>query len=333
MRSTLLLFALVACSSDPPTPIAPPAATTDPTTPSPDAPVAPPTPTPSPTCGTRSDRRGKTSRTLTVDGKKRTYEVYLPASLASTKAAPLVFVHHGFTMSGREMRDITGYPALADQEGIALVFPDGQGGPDSTDAPWNVGANACPSLWGDVPVATGDDFAFQDAIKADLLSDQCVDDAHVFVTGFSMGGYFAHHTGCMRSDIRAVAPHSGGTHDLAACPVAKKPIIIFHGDADDVIAAGCDVPYAKDTPAGFTPSASAWAAHNGCAQTTHTTSVEKGTCTYYDGCPKDAQVAICVMKGMGHCWAGGVPDAVGDSCPGWASATQLEWDFFETYAW
>src|SRR5438132_1595276 len=82
---------------------------------------------------------------------------------------------------------------------------------------------------------TGDDFAFMDAMQADVLEDQCLDDNHIFLTGFSMGGYFAHHVGCMRPDIRAVAPHSGGTHDLSACTTGHKPIIIFHGTADVVI--------------------------------------------------------------------------------------------------
>ena len=276
--------------------------------------------------------RGSTSRKLTVAGLARTYGIYLPASLDPKKPVPLVFVHHGFTMSGAEMQAITTYTALADSEGFALAFPDGQGGPDSTDAPWNVGDNTCPSLYGDVPVAKGDDFAFLDAMEADVLQDQCLDRQHVYVAGFSMGAYFAHHTACMRSDIRAVAAHSGGTHDLTSCPVARKPIILFHGDADDVIPVGCDDPNAKNTPAGFTPSATAWAAHNGCANTVHTVSVEKGTCSYYDNCPEGGQVAICVLSGMGHCWAGGAPDALGDSCPGWASATQLEWEFFKTYA-
>ena len=284
-------------------------------------------------CGARSGARGSTARTLTAAGLHRTYRVYLPAGLDPKKPVPLVFVHHGFTMSGKAMEAITGYTALADQEGFALAFPDGQGGPDSTDAPWNVGAGTCPSLYGDVPVAAGDDFAFLDAMRADVDRDQCLDASRVYVSGFSMGGYFAHHAGCLRADIRAVAPHSGGTHDLSACPVARKPVILFHGDADDVIPDGCDDPHATNTPAGFTPSATAWAARNGCGTTVHTVAVEKGTCSYYDGCPADGQVAICVMKGMTHCWAGGAADASGNGCPGWASATKLEWEFFKTYAW
>jgi polyhydroxybutyrate depolymerase len=96
---------------------------------------------------------------------------------------------------------------------------------------------------------------------------------------------------------------------------------------------GCDDPNATNTPMGFTPSATAWAQRNGCGTATTTTPVQNGTCSYYQGCPADGQVAICILSGMKHCWSGGPADAGDNACPGWASATQLEWAFFKKYAW
>src|SRR5262245_64945192 len=119
-----------------------------------------------------------------------------------------------------------------------------------------------------------------------VAQDQCIDTDHIYVTGFSMGGYFTHQVGCMRSDVRAVAPHSGGTHDLASCTTGHKPIIMFHGTSDPVIPDGCDDPMGQ-TPAGHTASATMWAAHNGCGTTTTSHAVTNGTCYYYDGCPAD----------------------------------------------
>ena len=155
---------------------------------------------------------------------------------------PLVIVHHGYTMSGELMHDITDYQAIADAEGVALAFPDGQAGPNSLGAPWNVGANVCPADALPPPTAEGDDFALLDYIKADISKDQCLDLDHLFATGFSMGGYFTHHIGCMRTDFRGVAPHSGGTHSLDNCLTTTKPIIIFHGSADPLVPPGCDAP-------------------------------------------------------------------------------------------
>ena len=281
-------------------------------------------------CGMRTGMRGTTNRTIMAASLTRTYIVYLPEGVSPTEPVPLVFVHHGYTMSGQNMYDITGYTTLADNEHVAVAFPDGQGGPSNLTAPWNVGQNVCASSTGAPPNATGDDYAFLDAMKADIAQDQCLDLDHVFVTGFSMGGYFSHHVGCTRPDIRAVAPHSGGTHSLDDCPVARKPIIIFHGLADPLIPDGCDDPHGVPV-LGVTPSAAAWAEHNGCTQNVTTVRVDHGTCYVYQGCPSDGQVELCTFDFMGHCWAGGVAGLYG--CADHASATRLEWDFFKSYAW
>ena len=86
-------------------------------------------------------------------------------------------------------------------------------------------------------------------------------------------------------------------------------------------------------------SATLWAKKNGCKTTYSEMQVDgteggKGTCYTYDGCPNDGQVELCRFDGMDHCWAGGATKgAGGNSCPKWASATNLEWSFFKTYAW
>ena len=283
------------------------------------------------TCGLRAGPRGTSMRHVTAGGLDRTYLVYLPPGSA-TEAMPLVIVHHGYTMSGQLMFDITRYAALADTERIALAFPDGQAGPNSLGAPWNVGADVCPSTAGAPPIATGDDFALLDAIKADVAQDQCLDRDHLFVTGFSMGGYFSHHVGCMRPDIRAIAPHSGGTHDLSGCVNARRPIIMFHGTADAAIPPGCQDPTALAV--GTTvPAATAWAQHNGCSTTTTMRAVQGGHCMHYEGCPVGGQVELCTFDAMGHCWAGGNAGSGIYACPAYEAATQLEWTFFKTYAW
>jgi poly(3-hydroxybutyrate) depolymerase len=98
-------------------------------------------------CGTRTGMRGKTTRTVMVDGKTRSYVAYLPRSASATAALPFVYVFHGARQNGSELFDITQYSALADSEGIAVVFPDGQGTSSITDAstffPWNVSGQRC----------------------------------------------------------------------------------------------------------------------------------------------------------------------------------------------
>ncbi len=319
-RSGLVLAVLAACGSSTPPGFGDDDSPSDSTVP----PDAGP-------CGLRAGQRGYTTRSANVAGLDRSYHVYLPESASATTPLPLVIVHHGYTMSGDKMHDITDYTAIADAEGVALAFPDGQGGADSLGAPWNVGSGVCPTFAGNPPIATGDDFALLDHIKADISEDQCLDLDHLYATGFSMGGYFSHHIGCMRSDFRAVAPHSGGTHPLEDCANAMRPIMIFHGASDPLVPAGCNDPGANPVN-GVTPAADAWATKNGCTLDTTPRTVTGGTCFHYEGCPIGGQVELCTFDGMGHCWAGGNASAGVYSCPEKASATQLEWEFFKQYA-
>ena len=296
-------------------------------------------------CGTRTTMRGKTSRTVMVGSTPRTYIAYLPMSANPTAPVPLVYVFHGATQTGANMYEITQYSAIADKEGIAAVFLDGQGTSSATGtgnlAPWNVtdGAGLC-GLGSLVSNPNAVDFQFVDAVLADLKTDQCIDSAHVFATGFSMGGYFTHHIACDRKDFRAAGPHSGGTiADLSSCKTAHVPIIIFHGQADPLINAACDDPTLMPQ-SGFPASATLWAKKNGCMNT-YKTIPEMGTmmgndgnCYLYDGCPADGQVEVCTFGNLPHAWAGAptCPGCIGSGA-GYASATQLEWDFFKKYAW
>ncbi len=272
------------------------------------------------TCGTRTGMRGTTTRMVSAGGMDRTFHVYLPAG-DPTAPMPLVFVHHGYTMSAQDMLDKTRFTALADQEHIALAFPDGQGGPSSLSAPWNVGDDVCWSSGGPPPNADGDDLAMLDAIEAEIATDQCIDTQHVYATGFSMGGYFSNHVACASPKIRSAVPHSGGSHELTSCAGGPKPMLIMHGLADPIIPSLCG-----------REAAERWATHNGCATTTTDRDVDGGTCHRYDGCPAGGQVEYCSFDWMGHCWAGGESGAI-YTCPSYENATALAWQFWKTYAY
>jgi poly(3-hydroxybutyrate) depolymerase len=295
-------------------------------------------------CGTRSGMRGKTMRTLTVGTDKRTYIAYLPEDADPSRAMPFVYVFHGANQTGQNLYDMTTYATLAKTERIAVVFPDGQGASSASSVgsltPWSVtdGGPVCGAgtlVSNPNPV----DFAFMDAIKLDVQQDQCLDSKHVYSTGFSMGGYMTHHIACDRTDIRAAAPHSGGTlAELSTCKTGHVPIIIFHGTADPLIAANCDDPKLTPDPS-FVASATLWAKKNGCQTTfttidTNGTNGGKGSCYLYDGCPPDGQVEMCSFQDLPHAWAGApvCPSCIGEG-PSYASATQLQWDFFKKYAW
>ena len=125
--------------------------------------------------------RGKTTRSLTVGSATRSYIAYLPQSASATTAMPFVYVFHGANQDGSELFDITQYSTLADSEGIAVVFPDGQGTTSATSTtalnPWSVSDNGAAVCGAGSLVSNPNavDFAFMDAIKADVTQDQCLD--------------------------------------------------------------------------------------------------------------------------------------------------------------
>lgn len=276
-------------------------------------------------CGNGGGKfRGKSTQTLTAADTERAFVLYESAKLDAKKPAPLVIVPHGFTMTGEAMYTITGYDKIADREGLVVAYPDGQ-----LLTPWYVGTEIC-GLGGFVGAGTDIDQDFVNEIIKFVDDDQCVDRDHIYITGFSMGGYFSHETACVNPAFRAAGPHSGGTHDLSGCAAKKKPVIIFHFKSDALISYDCAVD-ARDK----------WVDHNGCNPSgPDVTTVKGGTCEYYKGCPTGGQVALCSFDESetgvgelitGHAWSGGTADPFG--IPQTESATELGWAFFKKYAW
>jgi polyhydroxybutyrate depolymerase len=275
-------------------------------------------------------KRGKSNQTLSAGGARRSFVYYAPEDLDPNTPVPLLIVPHGTNMSGQGMFDITQYAKIADRERFVAIFPDGIDGPGSL-APWNVGTGVCGL--GAFVASGADDQAFVDALISFAEADQCIDADHIFMTGFSMGGYFSHETSCLSSKVAAIGPHSAGTHDLSRCPAQPKPTIIFHFTSDSLIGYECGVD-ARDQ----------LIKRNGCsAGSPDVVPVKGGKCEYYKGCSA-GQLAMCsfdppdwLNDGIpsGHGWSGG-SNAGADSFGAilaTESASELGWAFFKKYAW
>ncbi|MCY2929712.1 MAG: hypothetical protein NTV86_09510 [Planctomycetota bacterium] len=66
-------------------------------------------------------------RTLTVDGRSRSYLVHVPPQYDATKATPVVLIFHGAMMSGQMMVKFCGMNKTADSGGFVAVYPNGTG--------------------------------------------------------------------------------------------------------------------------------------------------------------------------------------------------------------
>jgi polyhydroxybutyrate depolymerase len=227
-------------------------------------------------------------RTVRVGEVERSYRLYVPSGLEERAAVPLVSVHHGYSMSDRTMESLTSWKQIAEREKVVIVFAKGVSG-----APWYVGEQVCGAGARVAALKDQDDFGFLRAVLAATESEQRIDLEHVFVAGFSMGGYFANHLGCQARDIvRAVAAHSAGTYD-AACSGKPIPVLIIHGDEDSLIRYSCGQE-AHDI----------WVERNGCSSDTRCEAIRNGVCEWNRGCPPGQEVGFCTLRGMSHGWSG-----------------------------
>jgi polyhydroxybutyrate depolymerase len=197
---------------------------------------------------------------LTWERVERTFTVRIPNDTA--RAMPLVILLHGLGGNGQTVIQRTGFDAKADAERFLLAAPDGTGEPRG----WYTGFAASRPL---------DDVGFIGALMDTILARYPVDRRRIYVVGYSNGGVLAHR---VASDLSkriaatavvaaAIGARSADGHVAHIDPPrAPVPILIMHGDADDV------VPYGTTTraPQGAGPvpapdGAIFWARANECA--------------------------------------------------------------------
>jgi polyhydroxybutyrate depolymerase len=165
---------------------------------------------------------------IVINGRKRTYQVYVPKGLAP--GAPLVIAMHGSGENGTAMRIETGYAfeQLADERGFAVVYPDGQRGH------WNT----CEIDKDDQQPGI-DDVRFLTGLADKFIGEIGTDRNRVFAVGLSEGGYMAIRLALEApSRFRAAAPVAANLPENSQCkPVMQgdTSVILIHGTKDPLI--------------------------------------------------------------------------------------------------
>ncbi len=86
---------------------------------------------------------GEIVRTLTHDGRERSYILYVPSSLDWSQPLPLVFVFHGGSGNAKSAIHMTRFNQVADQNRFLVIYPNGTDRPGSdTLLTWN-GGDCC----------------------------------------------------------------------------------------------------------------------------------------------------------------------------------------------
>lgn len=167
---------------------------------------------------------------INVEGLDRTYLYYLPQNLPSN--APVVFVLHGSTENGREMRSVTGYgfERQADEHGFIVVYPDGY------HRHWNDCRKAASYA---AKKKNIDDEEFILALINYFHVAFNADTGRVFTMGYSNGGQMAYRLALeMPERITAVAAVAANlpTSDNCDCYQGNHPVpvMIMNGTRDPI---------------------------------------------------------------------------------------------------
>lgn len=239
-------------------------------------------------------------RTVTHDGKQRTYVLTAPGK-PPTGEMPLVIALHFYPGSGQAMADLTGFSALAERESFLVAYPDGLNG----------GFNALMCCGAE------DDVGFIRAVIEDVGKSYAVDASRIYATGISNGGDLTYRLAAELPGVFAkIAPVSGGmSADWIKKPSGNLPttptsLIAFHGKRD------------RYEPA-FSAGVAFWLERQKC-ETAESTA--EGVASRKGLCADRSAVVVYELPEMGHAWPGGSGDMGYTPSP--VNATELIWVFF-----
>jgi poly(3-hydroxybutyrate) depolymerase len=218
----------------------------------------------------------------------RIYYLNLPANYDSSKAYPVIFGGGGcggdLNNGNMAFAIYGGNQANAIQIGMSYVWPQGGG--------------ACfADGFADTP-----DLQYFDSMLKELSTNYCVDTGHVFVGGYSSGGWESYMLGLARGGVvRGISPAAGGLRaDGKRPPPANKPFAAF------MVTGASDTANPAEGPTGSMAARDLILKVNGCTGTATEAYADYvgGNCQKYTGCPADYPVIYCRPAG-GHTDGGG----------------------------
>lgn len=257
---------------------------------------------------------GDHSFTIQHGGRRRSYIVHVPRA-GSDRPRPVLLAFHGGGGEAEGFQDYAGLDAVADREGVLVVYPNGSGVLPRRLLTWNAG-ECC----GYAMNQRIDDVGFAMAVVDDLAARTSVDRRRLYATGHSNGGMMAYRLGAERADrIAAIVPVAGAYSLPTLAPAARVAMLAIHSvdDPRALYAGGIGPPFpGTDVRASHRPvmeGLERWRRHNGCSEVVREgpprssgTGSNRQTATLleWEGCAHGGRVAHWKLTGVGHGWPG-----------------------------
>lgn len=239
-------------------------------------------------------------------GQQRSYLLHVPSGAAWDGSSPLpvVVALHGAFMTGKEMEARSGLSRLADEQGFAVLYPEGVGVMGWLQH-WNAGFCCGKAAKDGV-----DDLGFIDVCLSDALRRLPLDKSRIYLAGLSNGGMLALHYALngRHKPAAVLAVASALPEKLPEFPGHRAvPVMFVHGQKD------MHIPYdgggfknRTDGPrfAGQQQGAAWWAAGNGCTAPP-ILSVSHGGGVHteqWTDCATGAEVLLLGLREFGHDW-------------------------------
>lgn len=233
--------------------------------------------------------------TYKVAGVDRQTILYAPSGLGAKP--PLVYVIHGFNMSGQQEVTLTQMNKVADTAKFVVVYPNAlKNGSDQQS--WDLAGTT--------------DYNYIMSLIDTVEGRYKIDRNRVYISGFSQGGFFSFNLGCRHGDkIAAIAPVSGLLNQTCTL---KRPLPTH-------FTYGTNEGFDTKT---FIETGVKWVELNGCSPTPKVTrpypmSNPNSVVTHleYSDCDAGVEIVIDTVKGGTHEWPMNTQTKVNNSIEVW----------------
>ncbi|MGI9613369.1 MAG: alpha/beta hydrolase family esterase, partial [Acidimicrobiales bacterium] len=281
---------------------------------------------------------GQSTVSFDFEDRTRVYELVVPPTYDPNVPTPLVMNWHGLGSNGPDQLGFSEYPPLAAKEGFLVVAPTGVPTPGLSQNSWELT---------DADDPTRDDLAFAEVVLDRVIATACVDEARVYTTGMSNGGYFSSRLVCELADrIAGAASVAALAHPDDCDPSRPVPYIGFHGVDDEV------VPYDGGGLSSLAPGVrvelfeaiipeefAEFAATFGCEPTPIEQALSEDVTAFeYEGCADGVEAVFYRLDNAGHTWPGSNISLAISQASGLGvtntdvNATELSWELFSRHS-